>query len=244
MKFRYLDFILGAFVSVLLISNIASAAKIVTLGQLGPLALTFDAGTLIFPLSYIFSDALTEVYGYSVSRRVTWIGFICLALVSVTILLVRALPGDPAWLATNALGDPAAADFGAQAFDKIFGLTWRIVLGSLAAFWCGSFLNDFVLARLKVRTQGRWLWMRTIGSTLLGEGVDTLVFALIAFWGVLPTETLIALIVSNYLFKCGVEIALTPLTYLVVNGLKRAEHVDVYDRDTDFNPFILTGPQG
>ena len=243
-RFKYLDIILGLFVSVLLISNVASSAKIVELGQIGPLALTFDAGTLVFPLSYIFSDVLTEVYGYKNARRVIWIGFFCLALTSLVLIVVGRLPGEAFWLSTTASGDAAAADFGQQAYDKIFGLTVRIVLGSLAAYWCGSFLNDFLLARLKVRTAGRHLWVRTIGSTLVGQGVDTLIFALIAFAGVLPTETLVILIISNYVFKVGVEVVFTPLTYAVVNRLKRAEDVDVFDRDTDFNPFILSTPAG
>ncbi|HRA54251.1 MAG TPA: queuosine precursor transporter [Thermoflexales bacterium] len=243
-RFKYLDIILGLFVSVLLISNIASSAKIIELGQLGPLTLTFDAGTLVFPLSYIFSDVLTEVYGYRNARRVIWIGFFSLLLTSLVLVWVGRLPGEAFWLSTTASGDAAAADFGQQAYDKIFGLTLRIVLGSLAAYWCGSFLNDFLLARLKVRTAGRYLWVRTIGSTLVGEGVDTLIFAVIAFAGVLPTETLVTLIVSNYVFKVGVEVVFTPLTYAIVNRLKQAEGVDVFDRDTDFNPFILSTPQG
>lgn len=243
-RFKYLDIILGLFVSVLLISNVASSAKIVALGQIGPLALTFDAGTLVFPLSYIFSDVLTEVYGYRNARRVIWIGFVCLLLSSLVLIVVGRLPGEAFWLSSTASGDAAAADFGQQAYDKIFGLTVRIVMGSLAAYWCGSFLNDYLLARLKVRTSGRYLWVRTIGSTLVGEGVDTLVFALIAFAGVLPTETLATLIISNYVFKVGVEVVFTPLTYAIVNRLKRAEGVDVFDRDTDFNPFILSTPAG
>ncbi|MBK8833925.1 MAG: queuosine precursor transporter [Anaerolineae bacterium] len=243
-RFKYLDIILGLFVSVLLISNIASSAKIIELGQLGPLTLTFDAGTLVFPLSYIFSDVLTEVYGYRNARRVIWIGFFSLLLTSLVLVWVGRLPGEAFWLSTTASGDAAAADFGQQAYDKIFGLTVRIVLGSLAAYWCGSFLNDFLLARLKVRTAGRYLWVRTIGSTLVGEGVDTLIFAVIAFAGVLPTETLVTLIVSNYVFKVGVEVVFTPLTYAIVNRLKQAEGVDVFDRDTDFNPFTLSTPQG
>jgi len=240
---KYLDIVLGLFVAVLIVSNIASSAKIADLGAItfGPInfPLIFDAGTLIFPLSYIFDDVLTEVYGYSVSRRIIWIGFGALLLVSVTLMLVGAMPGESNWLATNAAGDAATADFGQQAFQKTLGLTWRIVLGSLMAFWSGSFLNDFVLAKMKVRTNGRFLWMRTIGSTLLGEGVDTLVFAIVAFLGVLPMDILISLIVANYIFKCGVEILFTPITYAVVNALKRAEGLDTYDRATDFNPFNM-----
>lgn len=239
-KYKYLDLILGLFVAVLLTSNIASAAKIVDLGVFAGRPMIFDAGTLIFPLSYIFSDVLTEVYGYSVSRRVIWIGFVSLFLMSIVLMLVGIMPGEAGWLATTAAGDNAAATFGQDAFDKVLGLTWRIVLGSLVAYWCGSFINDYVLAKLKVRTEGQLLWLRTIGSTLIGEGVDTLVFALVAFWGVLPNEILIDLIFANYIFKVGVEVVFTPLTYFIVNRLKRLEHHDHYDRSTDFNPFKLT----
>ncbi|MBU6360256.1 MAG: queuosine precursor transporter [Chloroflexi bacterium] len=238
-KYKYLDLILGLFVAVLLISNIASAAKIVDLGMFAGRPMIFDAGTLIFPLSYIFSDVLTEVYGYAVSRRVIWIGFISLFLMSAVLILVGVMPGEAGWLSTNAMGDNAAATFGQDAFDKVLGLTWRIMLGSLLAYWCGSFTNDYVLAKLKVRTEGQLLWLRTIGSTLIGEGIDTLVFALVAFWGVLPNEILIDLIIANYIFKVGVEIIFTPLTYWVVNRLKRVEHQDYFDRNTDFNPFKL-----
>jgi len=242
-NYKYLDLILGLFVAVLLVSNIASSAKIVDLGTLTlgsfSRAFIFDAGTLIFPLSYIFSDVLTEVYGYSVSRRVIWIGFACLALMSVVLMVVGVMPSEANWIATNAAGDAASATFGQDAFNKILGLTGRIVLGSLIAYWCGSFINDFVLAKLKVATSGKWLWTRTIGSTLVGEGVDTLVFALVAFWGVLPSEVLTDLIISNYIFKVGVEVIFTPLTYAIVNRLKRAEGVDTYDRATDFNPFKI-----
>lgn len=226
-RFRYLDFIVGVFVAVLVISNIASSAKIVTLGPF-----TYDAGTLLFPLSYIFSDVLTEVYGYATARRVIWIGFVAIALMSVVFALVGSLPGEAEWL--------GADGFGQTAFDKVFGSTPRIVLGSLVAYWAGSFTNDIILAKLKVVTRGRWLWSRTIGSTIVGEGVDTLVFCVIAFAGALPTDVLVSIIVSNYVFKVGVEALLTPVTYGVVGLLKRREHVDAYDRDTDFNPFRLS----
>jgi hypothetical protein len=239
-KYKYLDLILGLFVAVLLISNIASAAKIVDLGIIAGRPLIFDAGTLIFPLSYIFSDVLTEVYGYATSRRVIWIGFFSLALMSLMLMLVGALPGEASWLSSAANGDPAANTFGQDAFDKVLGLTWRIVLGSLLAYWCGSFINDFVLAKMKLVTAGKNLWMRTIGSTLIGEAVDTLVFAIVAFWGVLPTEVLIDLILANYIFKVLVEVLFTPITYFIVNKLKKAESQDYYDRTTDFNPFKLT----
>ena len=232
--FKHLDLIIGLFVAILLVSNIASSAKLVTLGPL-----EFDAGTLIFPLTYIFDDVLTEVYGYKTSRRVIWIGFVCLALMSAILMIVGILPGTEFWRTTNAVGDPVAGvlNYGQDAFDKILGLTGRIVLGSLLAFFVGSFSNDFVLAKLKIITNGKMLWLRTIGSTILGEGLDTLVFALVAFLGILPTADLIALILSNYVFKVGVEVVLTPVTYAIVNLLKTSEGVDTYDRDTDFNPF-------
>ena len=224
--YRYLDVIIGLFVAVLLISNIASSAKIVVLGPF-----VYDGGTLLFPLSYIFGDVLTEVYGYSVSRRVIWIGFATLLLMSVTLAIVGALPGDADWMGAN--------NFGQQAFNKILGSTPRIVAGSLAAFWAGSFANDFLLAKMKLLTNGKHLWMRTIGSTLVGEGLDTLVFTAVAFLGTMPNDVFLTLVWSNYVFKVGVEVLFTPITYWVVAMLKRAEGVDTYDRDTDFNPFKM-----
>ena len=226
-SFRFLDVLIGFFVAVLLISNIASSAKIVHVGPF-----VYDAGTLLFPLSYVFGDVLTEVYGYSVSRRVIWIGFATLLLMSVLLVIVGGLPADADWLGAN--------NFGQEAYNKILGLTSRIVAGSLAAFWVGSFANDFIMARLKVITKGKWLWVRTIGSTLIGEGVDTLVFVLIAFAGTMPNNVLWSIVWSNYVFKVGVEVLFTPLTYAIVNKLKRVEQIDYYDRDTDFNPFKVT----
>jgi hypothetical protein len=207
-----------AFVAVLMISNVASS-KIVVLGPF-----TFDGGTLLFPLSYIFGDILTEVYGYARSRRVIWAGFAAAALMALVFAAVGALPPAPGWEQQ-------------PAFEAILGLTPRIVIASLVAYWVGSFSNAWVMARLKLATQGRWLWLRTIGSTLVGEGIDTLLFVLIAFWGVLPGSLLWAVVISNYVFKCGLEAAFTPITYRVVNGLKRAEREDYYDHHTDFNPF-------
>jgi uncharacterized integral membrane protein (TIGR00697 family) len=226
--YRYFDLIMALFVAVLLISNVASAAKIVNLGL--PV-LTFDAGTLLFPISYVFGDVLVEVYGYRRSRRVIWIGFACAALLSLTLAVVRALPGDAQWI----------ADVGPDAFDAVLGTlaSGRIILGSLVAYFAGEFSNAYIMARMKVLTRGRWLWSRTIASTLVGELVDTVLFVGIAFLGIWPPELLLSIILSNYLFKTGVEAAVTPLTYRVVAFLKRAEGVDVYDVDTDFNPFKL-----
>ncbi len=215
---KHLDTITGLFVAILLISNLAST-KIVDV-----VWLTFDGGTLLFPLSYIFGDILTEVYGYRRSRRVIWIGFFSAALMSATLAVVGALPASSSW-------DHQ------EAFDAILGTTPRIVAASLIAYWAGEFSNSYVLARMKVATEGKRLWTRTIGSTLVGQGIDTLLFVLIAFGGTLPLDVLRDIIVSNYVFKCGVEIIFTPLTYFVVRRLKTSEGIDWYDRGTDFNPF-------
>lgn len=224
--YRYFDLVMAIFVAVLLISNVASAAKIVNLGL--PV-LTFDAGTLLFPVSYVFGDVLVEVYGYRRSRRVIWIGFACAVLLSLTLAVVRWLPGDAQWV----------AEVGPVAFDGVLGTlaSGRIILGSLVAYFAGEFSNAYIMARMKVRTQGRWLWTRTIASTLVGELVDTMLFVCIAFLGVWSLDLVIKIIISNYLFKTGFEASVTPLTYLVVNTLKRAENEDYYDVDTDFNPF-------
>jgi uncharacterized integral membrane protein (TIGR00697 family) len=223
-SFRYFDLVMAAFVAVLLISNIASAAKIVTFGL--PF-LTFDGGTLLFPLSYIFGDILTEVYGYHRSRRVIWVGFFCTALMSLTLWVVGRIPGEVEW----------SARVGQQAYDAVLGSAPRIVLASLVAYFAGEFSNSYVLAKMKLLTHGRWLWTRTIGSTVVGEGVDTLLFVAIAFAGTMSWAVLFSICVSNYLFKTGLEVIMTPVTYRVVSFLKRAENEDYYDYGTDFNPF-------
>ena len=227
--YRYLDLITALFVAVLLISNVASAAKIVNLGL--PF-LTFDAGTLLFPVSYIFGDVLVEVYGYRLSRRIIWAGFGSAALLSASLAIVRLLPGDVEWQTT----------VGAAAFDGVLGslASGRIILASLLAYFAGEFSNAYIMARMKIRTQGRWLWTRTIASTIVGELVDTVIFVAIAFLGVWPLSLVGQIIISNYLFKCGVELLATPLTYRLINHLKRAEEVDHFDLDTNFNPFRLT----
>lgn len=218
--FRYVDLLTASFVAVLIISNIASI-KIVDLGRF-----TFDGGTLLFPLAYVFGDVLTEVYGFRRSRRVIWIGFAWLAVAAGVLALVDTLP--------------AASDYElSDEFHAILGQAPRIVAGSLLAYFAGEFVNSVILARLKVATEGRWLWSRTISSTVVGQAVDTAIFLAVAFLGVLSTSLLWDVFVSNYIFKVGVEVALTPLTYAVVRYLKRAEGVDVYDRTTDFNPFGL-----
>jgi queuosine precursor transporter len=219
-SFRHLDTITALFVAVLLISNVASS-KIVAFGPL-----TFDGGTILFPLSYIFGDILTEVYGYARSRKVIWLGFVAALLMAITFIAVGALP--------------AAADWPYQAaYSQILGWTPRIVIASLIAYFAGEFTNSFTLAKLKLITHGQHLWLRTISSTLMGQVVDTALFILIAFAGALPNSLLWTLIVSNYLFKCGVEVLFTPVTYWITGWLKQQEQEDYYDRETDFNPFRL-----
>ncbi|MEE9552653.1 MAG: queuosine precursor transporter [candidate division Zixibacteria bacterium] len=219
-QFKYYDIILGLFVAVLLISNVASSKVL----DLGPF--TFDGGTILFPISYIFGDILTEVYGYKRSRRVIWTGFFCAFLMSAVFMLVGKLP--------------AAADWGNQdAYDKILGLTPRIVLASLIAYFSGEFSNSYTLAKMKIMTKGKWLWSRTIGSTIVGEGIDTVLFVMIAFYGVFSNELLIAIMISNYVFKVAFEAILTPATYATVAFLKKKEGIDTYDHKTNFNPFAL-----
>ena len=234
MRYKYYDFIMALFVAVLLISNIASSAKIIDWGvSLFGLPLAFDAGTLLFPISYIFGDILTEVYGYKQSRRVIWAGFGAAALMSVTLWLVGVMPGEATW-STYA---------GQAAYEAILGgvASGGIIIASLVAYFAGEFSNSFVLAKMKVATNGRWLWSRTIGSTLVGEGLDTVIFVLVAtLMGVFPPEIALTLIVANYIFKVAIEIILTPVTYTIVGFLKQAEREDYYDRETNFNPFSLT----
>jgi len=231
--FKYYDFIMALFVMVLIISNIASSAKIIDWGlSISGVRLAFDAGTILFPVSYIFGDILTEVYGYRRSRRVIWAGFGCLALSSLILWVVKILPGEATW----------EKYAGQKAFDSVLGgmTSGGIVIASLLGYWVGEFSNSFTLAKMKILTKGKWLWTRTIGSTLVGEGVDTVVFVLIAtLFGVFPPALLASLILTNYLFKVGIEVVMTPLTYRIVNFLKKAEREDYYDYDTDFNPFKL-----
>lgn len=209
---------MALFVAVLLISNLAST-KILSLWLF-----TFDGGTILFPLSYIFGDILTEVYGYQRSRKVIWTGFGAALLMSLVLWVVQELP-------------PAADWPNQQAFESLLGFVPRIVLASLLAYFAGAFSNAYLMSKLKVRTQGKYLWVRTIGSTLIGEGIDTVIFCLIAFYGTLPNEILLSIIISNYIFKSGVEIMFTPFTYRLVGFLKKQEKVDVYDRGISYNPF-------
>jgi uncharacterized integral membrane protein (TIGR00697 family) len=226
--YRYYEFVMAAFVAVLLCSNLVGPAKVAQLDL--PLlgAVTFGAGVLFFPISYVFGDILTEVYGYSRARRVIWAGFGALLFASIMSAVVVALPPAPGW--TNQ-----------AAYEIAFGSTWRIALASLIAFWCGEFVNSFVLAKMKIATAGRWLWTRTIGSTILGEGVDSALFYPLAFYGsgLIPNEMLPKVMLAQFVAKVGVEVLFTPVTYRVVAILKRTEREDYYDVRTDFNPFTL-----
>lgn len=217
-NYKYLGTISVFFVSVLLISNIVST-KIIDLKWF-----VFDAGTLLFPLSYIFGDVLTEVYGYKKSRNVIWLGFFMALLMSLIFILVGKLPAAPDWNNQSA-------------YDLILGLTPRIVFASLIAYFFGEFSNSFILAKMKILTKGKRLWARTIGSTLIGEFVDSTIFIIVAFWGILPNSLLLTLVISNYIFKTAVEILFTPITYKIVKFLKREENEDYYDDNTNFNPF-------
>jgi uncharacterized integral membrane protein (TIGR00697 family) len=230
--YKYFDLVMVVFVTVLIVSNIASSAKIIDWGitLFNQIPLAFDAGTLLFPVSYIFGDVLTEVYGYKRSRRVIWTGFAMLALTSLVFGLVRIMPGEANWQASA----------GQTAYDQILGgmSSGGIVLASLLAFFAGEFSNSYILAKMKLLTHGRWLWSRTIGSTLVGEAVDSLIFVAVAtLTGVFPSSIFVMLVVTNYLFKVAIEIIMTPLTYLIVSQLKRTESEDFYDWRTNFNPF-------
>lgn len=233
MGYKYFDRIMALFITVLLVSNIASSAKIVDWGvTLWGIPLAYDAGTLLFPVSYIFGDVLTEVYGYRHSRRVIWTGFACALLMSITLWLVGLLPGEANW----------QANVGQSAYMAVLGgvSSGAIVAASLAAYWAGEFSNSFVLAKMKIITRGRWLWTRTLGSTLVGQGIDTLLFVTLATWFAVPgfiPKIWLTLVLTNYVFKVGVEVLMTPVTYRVVNRLKRVENEDYYDYHTNFNPF-------
>jgi len=234
-SYRYFDLVMALFVTVLIVSNIASSAKIVDWGiAIFNLPLAFDAGTLLFPISYIFGDVLTEVYGFKRSRRVIWTGFACLALTAAVLWLVRVMPGETTWLEQTGQG----------AYDAILGglTSGGIVIASLVAYLAGEFMNSIVLAKMKVATAGKWLWARTIASTLVGEGVDSLVFVGVAcLTGVFPWSLFSTLVVTNYLFKTAIEVLMTPVTYWVVNQLKRAEQEDYFDTHTRFNIFGSSG---
>ncbi|WP_037480618.1 queuosine precursor transporter [Sphingobium sp. ba1] len=216
---RYYDFVMAAFVAILLLSNLIGAAKLSSLG-----GFTFGAGILFFPLGYVIGDVLTEVYGYARARRCVWAGFAAMLFMAVMSWVVVALPPAEGWT-------------GQEAYEAVFGSTWRIVFASLIAFWAGELANSFVLARMKLLTQGRHLWMRTIGSTFVGQGVDSLLFYPLAFYGNWTQTQVLTVMVTNWAMKVGWEALLTPVTYVVVNALKRREGLDVYDAGTNFTPF-------
>jgi hypothetical protein len=220
-SYKYFDLVTAAFVTVLLCANLIGASKVATLG-----GVTFGAGVLFFPISYIFGDVLTEVYGYARARRAVWSGFAAMGFASLMSWAVLSFPPAAGW--------PHQA-----AFETVFGSTPRIVAASLVAYFCGEFCNSYVLARMKLWTSGRLLWARTIGSTIVGEGVDSLIFYPAAFWGVWETPLVLQVMLSNYLLKVLWEAVNTPLTYRIVNFLKRAEHEDYFDRHTRFTPFTL-----
>lgn len=218
-ELRYFDFVMAAFVVILVLSNVIGAAKLSSVG-----GVVFGAGILFFPVSYVIGDVLTEVYGYARARRCIWAGFVALVFLALMSFVVVSLPPAPGWE-------------GQAAYEAVFGQVWRIVVASITAFWAGEFVNSFVLARLKVLTQGRALWSRTIGSTVVGQAVDSLIFYPVAFLGIWTTEQVLTVMVTNWAMKVAWEVVLTPVTYAVVGGLKRAEGIDVFDRATNFTPF-------
>ena len=227
-QYRYYEFVMAAFVTILICSNLIGPAKICQMDL--PLVgiVTFGAGVLFFPISYVFGDVLTEVYGYAKARRVIWAGFAALAFASVMATVVVALPPAPCW------NNQAA-------YEIAFGPTWRIALASMFAYFCGEFVNSFILAKMKIWHKGRHLWARTIGSTVFGEAIDSALFYPLAFYGtgIIPNDKLPLVMLAQFIVKVGVEVMLTPLTYKIVNALKKAEHEDYYDRGTDFTPFSL-----
>ncbi len=226
-NYRYYDLILGAYVCVLLCANIIGPAKVSTV-QVPLLGhVTFMAGVLFFPISYIFGDILTEVYGYARDRRCVWAGFAALIFAAVMAAVIVHLPPADFWRAKQ------------PAVEEIFGNTPRIICASIIAFWCGSFVNSYVLAKMKLLTRGRWLWTRIIGSTLCGELVDSALFYSIAFLGLWQAADLLTVMITQYLLKSAWEIVMTPVTYRVVSFLKRVEQEDHYDSDTNFTPFSL-----
>ena len=224
-NYRYYDLIMAAFVCVLLCANLIGVSKITQVSVLGG-TFVFGAGNLFFPLSYLFGDILTEVYGYARSRRVVWAGFGALLFASVMSYVVVHMP-------------PAAGWTGQAVIEQAFGSTWRIALASLVGYFCGEFANSFTLAKLKLLTEGRQLWMRTIGSTVVGEACDTIVFYPLAFYGTWPNALLLSVMGANYVIKVMWEVLATPITYRVVAAVKRAEREDFYDRETNFTPFSL-----
>jgi uncharacterized PurR-regulated membrane protein YhhQ (DUF165 family) len=239
--FRYFDYAMVAFVAILLLSNLIGAAKLATVG-----GFTFGAGILFFPVSYVLGDVLTEVYGYANARRCVWAGFFALLFMAFMSYVVVAMPPSPSWGCASS-GDPAFTKLGLDpgticqsTYVSVFGSTWRIVLASVIAFWAGEFVNAFVLAKLKILTQGKHLWTRTIGSTVFGQAVDSALFYPIAFLGTWETKDVLTVMLTNWVLKVTWEVVLTPVTYAVVGWLKNREGVDVFDTNTEFSPFAKT----
>lgn len=233
--YRYYDLLMAGFVTVLLCSNLIGPAKVceIDLPFALPLigaTLIFGAGNIFFPISYIFGDILAEVYGYARARKVIWAGFAAIIFATIMGQTILHLPPSAS--------EPHNTEL-QPALELVFGSTWRIAIASIVAFWIGDFVNAYVMARMKLWTRGRYLWTRTIGSTILGQGIDSLVFYPIAFYGIWSTDSLFTVLIFNFLFKTGVEVVMTPGTYVVVGYLKRAEGEDYYDENTDFTPFSL-----
>lgn len=230
LHFRYYDLVMASFVTILLLSNLIGASKPSYVTLPGGTQWSFGAGVLFFPVSYIIGDVLTEVYGYARARRVIWTGFAALLFMAFMSWVVVSLPAAEGW-------------GGQAAYEKVFGNTWRIVAASMVAFWVGEFANSYVLARMKVATGGKHLWMRTIGSTFVGQGLDSLIFYPLAFYGIAgwPPELLWQVVLSQWAIKTAWEALLTPLTYAVVGFLKRREGVELFDIGTDFSPFARSG---
>lgn len=229
-RFRYYDFLVAGLVAVLLCSNLIGPGKVCTVDIPGFGPFSFGAGNLFFPIGYIFADVMTEVYGYSRARRAIWAGFGAMIFATVMSFVVVNIPASPSepW---NATLQPA--------LEVVFGNTWRIVGASILAYWVGDFVNSFVMAKMKVWTEGRHLWTRTVGSTICGQGADSLIFYPVAFYGIWTNDALLAVVAFNFLFKVGIEVLFTPVTYAVVGWLKRSEGVDTFDRNTNFTPFSL-----
>lgn len=241
--FRYFDYVMTAFVVILLLSNLIGAAKLSTIS-----GWTFGAGILFFPVSYVLGDVLTEVYGYANARRCVWAGFFALIFMAFMSFIVVAMPPSADWgcaasadpLFAGALGASDAGTICQSTYVSVFGGTWRIVLASLLAFWAGEFVNSYVMARMKVLTRGKFLWTRTIGSTFFGQAVDSAIFYPVAFLGVWTSQSILVVMLTNWALKVAWEVILTPVTYAVVGWLKGREGVDVYDDNIDFSPFAKT----
>lgn len=238
--FRYFDYVMVAFVTVLLLSNLIGAAKLSTVA-----GFTFGAGILFFPVSYVIGDVMTEVYGYAHARRCVWTGFFAMLFMAVMSYVVVSMPAFDDWqcsassepMFADVLKSNSAGSICQSTYESVFGSTWRIVVASMLAFWAGEFVNSFVLAKMKIMTDGKHLWSRTIGSTFFGQAVDSMIFYPIAFFGVWENSTIILVMVTNWALKVAWEAVLTPVTYAAVGWLKGREGVDIFDTGTEFSPF-------